>query len=373
MTSDEGLLLDEVVKRVVKIMSEKTQLHVAKNPTGLDDKVKDFETTILRLQHIGKVQVVGIVGLGGVGKTTLAKEFFNRKRSKYDKSYFLSDVRENARISLHSLQSKLLKGLSHSDRQIDDIHQGTEMLRQFLPSSQILLILDDIDHGDQVDALLPDRNVLHKDSLILITSRDKGVLRRSRVKEKSIYMLTGLSEQHSQELFCSYAFCQPYPLLGFKHLVNKFLRACDGLPLSLIVFGALLSGENNESDWEAILYKLEVPKEIKISLKISYDALSKQEQQIFLDIACFFIGKNKNSAITAWDGSGWQGSLGFKNLQLKCLVEVDNENIIHMHDHLRDLGRDLAEDKFLWHLTGNIDDWLHQQSSVSLRSFKLLK
>jgi hypothetical protein len=139
------------------------------------------------------------------------------------------------------------------------------------------------------------------------------------------------------------------------------------------VLGALLSVENNESDWEAILDKLEVPKEVKISLKISYDALSKQEQQIFLDIACFFIGENKSSAITVWDRSGWNGVKGFTNLEGKCLVEVDDKNVIHMHDHLRDLGRDLAEDKFLWHLTGNIDDWLHQQSSVSLRSFKLLK
>jgi len=375
MTSDEGLLLDEVVKRVVELMAEKTQLYVAKNPTGLDDKIENFEATVLAQQHTGEVQVVGIVGLGGVGKTTLAIEFFNRKKSQYNKSYFLSDVRENAKISLLSLQSKLLQGLFGVHQQIDNIPQGTAMVRQFLSSSKIFLILDDIDHVNQVNALLADINVLHKDSLILITSRDEGVLVSSGVKESSMYRLTGLPKQHSQELFCLYAFCQTYPHPGFGDLVNKVLKACDGLPLSLVVFGSLLSGNNDTSYWEAILRRLELPNEIKIKLKISYDELSHEERQIFLDIACFFIGKNKSSAITVWTGSRWEGSLGFKNLQLKCLAKVDDKDVIHMHDHLRDLGREIAETEFprrLWRPTGNINDWLHQQSSVSPQPFKLL-
>lgn len=108
---DEGQMLDEVVEHVVKIMAKKTPLYVAKYPTGLDNKVKGLET-VIRQQQKGKVQVVGIVGLGGVGKTTLALELFNRKRSEYAKSHFLSDVRENAKRPLHllELQRGLLKG-----------------------------------------------------------------------------------------------------------------------------------------------------------------------------------------------------------------------------------------------------------------------
>ena len=77
-------------------------------------------------------------------------------------------------------------------------------------------------------------------------------------------------------------------------------------------------------------------------------------------------------AIRIWEGSGWNGRLRLRNLQDKCLVEVDRENIIKMHDHLRDVGRQIADEEksrgviphHLWRLVENIHD-LWQQYCVS--------
>jgi hypothetical protein len=107
-------------------------------------------------------------------------------------------------------------------------------------------------------------------------------------------------------------------------------------------------------------------------LKISYDGLDEEEKQMFLDIACFFRGEDKDTVIRIWYRSGWEGSLGLWKLLNRCLVEVDSENCLRMHDHLRDLGRDLVEKEppecglRLWRPTDNLFHQLSGQSPVRI-------
>ena len=105
-------------------------------------------------------------------------------------------------------------------------------------------------------------------------------------------------------------------------------------------------------------------------MRISYDSLDEDEKNIFLDIACFLIGENRDTPIRIWNGSGWGGRSGFQTLENRSLVEVGAGNVIHMHDHLRDLGRveaHVLQPLRFW----RVDDLL-QQSSVSSLSFDIL-
>eukprot|EP00253_Pinus_taeda_P024809 PITA_24809 len=395
---DQRELLEKVVESVLRKV-KKPPLNVAKYPTGLDKMVIDFENEVLSLhQQSGrKPQVAGIVGLGGVGKTTLAKELYNGKRSHYKKYFFLADVRENAgKGSLTTLQSTLLKSLIGSSLPIDNKDEGIEMLKKHLSSDPILLVLDDVDTVDQVDELVPDRTCIHSDSLILITSRDKDVLTRSGVENSLIYKLNGLNKEHSLELFCQHAFGRPDPLSNFENLAEEFVNACHGLPLSLKVVGALLHGNNDTFYWHKQLDKLKkiLPRDIQERLRISYDALDAEEKNMFLDIACFFVGEERDTAIRIWNGSGWDGYLGLRNLQNRCLVEVVEEKCwvdnsphipvpytinrtnIHMHDYLRHLGRQIACSMspcrlWPWDESG-FDNLLQQSSEITVRGIQMV-
>jgi len=77
---------------------------------------------------------------------------------------------------------------------------------------------------------------------------------------------------------------------------------------------------------------------------------------MFLDIACVFIGESTDTAIRIWRGSGWRGLLGFQSLLEKQLVEVDSENCINMHDHLKDLGKNIAKETGLRRPLGPLTD-----------------
>ncbi|GLJ36895.1 hypothetical protein SUGI_0745830 [Cryptomeria japonica] len=215
--------------------------------------------------------------MGGVGKTTLSKELFNQKKSNYTRESFLFDVREGcASGKLPSLQSKLLKDIFCEDHNFQSSEEGISCLRDHLErrsSFCFLIVLDGIDHVEQLDALLV-MDILHKfgNNLVIITTRDVEVLVSAGIDIG--YHLKGLDREDGRELFCWHAFNQPFPLSGYEVLVQDFINVCGGLPLSIIVLGRHVFGRAPWY-WQNELEKVKenLPRDIKRRLKISIDTL----------------------------------------------------------------------------------------------------
>ncbi|XP_059065187.1 disease resistance protein Roq1 isoform X2 [Cryptomeria japonica] len=379
-----------LVSAVDKEVQSKKSIHVAKYPVGLNRLVKDFERRCLdqlvedferecRINEGAeeKAQIVGIFGMGGVGKTTLVKELFNRKRSQYTRACFLSDVREayaKSNEKFTCLQMKLLKDLYQKDNlNFYSVEEGTSYIGDCIRRSNqlsFLIVLDDIDHLKQLDALLI-RDMLNNSgkSLVIVTTRDAGVLIEADITVG--YNLKGMATDEAKELFCWHAFGHSSPSSGYEKLVDLFVRVCSGLPLSLQVLGSHVHGRSKEF-WESALEKVNrtLHRDIKVTLKISTDTLDDEEKQIFMDVACFFIGESKEKAIRMWEASRWSARHALQRLKDKCLVEEINDykirkigfsgfrgryedpleasrkemTVLRMHDHLRDLGREMADD-----------------------------
>ncbi|XP_057817417.2 disease resistance protein Roq1 [Cryptomeria japonica] len=373
---------EKIVAAVQKEVQRKTPLHVAQYPVGLNNLVKEFERRCLeelvedfenqcRLKKAkDRAKVVGIFGMGGLGKTTLAKELFNRKSSNYQRASFLFDVREaSERRELPSLQFKLLKDLFDKDLRFRSIEEGTSYLKDSLQKSpaylSFLIVLDDIDHVEQLNALLI-MDILNKlgNSLVIVTTRDIGVLITAGITEG--YRLKGMDKNHGSELFCRHAFDQPNPLSGYEELVKSFVNVCGGIPLSLQVLGRHVRGRSKDY-WRSELVEVRktLPRDVKQRLRISFDALNAAEKQVFMDIACFFGGREQSIAERVWEGSGWNAQHALETLRDKCLIEETNIDL-RMHDHLRDLGREMALELSPPHRLWHPDDL----KRLELRSFK---
>lgn len=117
------------------------------------------------------------------------------------------------------------------------------------------------------------------------------------------------------------------------------------MSLALEVIGGLLVDKKNlpidEKYWQDAIFALRKNRKIITKIQISYEGLLDNEVKLmFLDIACFMLGEHKESAMEIWESSSAYGlaSWSLNRLIDKCLVKVDSEGQLSMHDLIQDMG-----------------------------------
>ncbi|KAL3730499.1 hypothetical protein ACJRO7_027501 [Eucalyptus globulus] len=287
--------------------------------------------------------------MGGIGKTTLAKIIFNQICPRFGKDCsFLDDIREMTKTKgLVERQKKLLSDISYSGRahKIDNADEGIRAIRKTIRNKKVLIVLDDVDEGNQIKKLIRVKS-LCPGSRILITTRDKSVLKVRGFKYEILsYEMEGLSEENALQLFSRHAFNDNSPPTNYYTLSKGIVSIASGLPLALEAIGSLLFGLQERTIWEEMLEKLrETPNgDVLGKLKISYDALETDQQQIFLDIACFCVGQMKIDPHYMWKDCGFKAEYAIHVLVNRCMIKVLDNNNFWMHDQFRDLGRAIAK------------------------------
>ncbi|XVE78618.1 hypothetical protein DITRI_Ditri13aG0160700 [Diplodiscus trichospermus] len=289
------------------------------------------------------VRIVGITGMGGIGKTTLAEAIYNEVSGQFENHCFLPNVREESeKFGIICLRNKLLSQLL--DEEIIFIGTpriGSAFTKNRLRRKRVLVVLDDVSDLDQLESLTVSYDYFGAGSRIIVTSRDKQVLRHG---VDAIYEVQELNSNVSLQLFCKYAFKQPHPDVHFRHLSGRVLKYAKGIPIALKVLGAAFY-QKCVDYWESALNKVKEYPEPKIHnlLKISFDGLSDVEKNIFLDIACFFklydrdhVTKILNSCCDC------AAYCGISNIADKCLLNIREDNILWMHDLLQEMGQNIV-------------------------------
>ncbi|KAJ6885479.1 TMV resistance protein N-like [Populus alba x Populus x berolinensis] len=338
LTSYEAQFVQSIVENVSKHLDPKI-FHVPLHFIGRDALVQDINSWLQDGSHGAAIAL--LYGIGGVGKTAIAKSVFNQNFYKFEGKSFLSNFRSKHIVCLQrQLLSDILK---KTVDEINDEDEGILKIKDVLCCRRTLIVLDDVDKRDQFNKIIGMQNWLRKGSKIIVTTRNKGLFSVNDI-EWVRCKVEPLDIEKSFELFSWNAFGQADPVDGFVEDSWRIVRHCNGLPLALRVIGSSLSGKGREI-WESALQQLEVIPNFEVQkvLRISYDFLDGDSlKNLFLDIACFFNGMDVDDAVRILDGLDKGARFGIDNLIDICLVEINIDQRLWMHQLVRDMGREIA-------------------------------
>nr|XP_023891567.1 TMV resistance protein N-like [Quercus suber] len=301
----------EFIKIIIEEISSIIPIHM-KLPelVGVNYRV-DAIKLLLDMESNG-VFMVGIHGLGGVGKTTISMAVYNRIVDRFEGSCFLENVTEKSKTAagIIQLQETLLSKILGSIVKVNSVCEGITMIQKRLCNKKVLLILDDVDQSKEIENLLGYCNWLASGSRVIITTRDKQVLAiLGRDAQIKIYEVPKLNPCEACDLFNMHAFGKNKPEQEYSNLAEHIISSADGLPLALKIMGSDLYGKSID-EWSCA---------------------SKR-------------GFNKDIVVYILDTCKLYPNSGIRKLIDKCLITVDM-GILCMHDLLQQLGRKIVQEE----------------------------
>ncbi|KAJ0717456.1 putative virus X resistance protein-like, coiled-coil [Helianthus annuus] len=316
--------------------------------------------------------VVPIVGMGGVGKTTLARLLYND--TKVQGHFQLKGwVCVSDDFDILKISNSIFQSMTRENKKYDDLEQVQNALREQLKGKRFLVVLDDVwtESYDLWENLVRPLNSGAPGSRVIMTTRKDKLLKT--IGFNHLDLLKSLSSEDALSLFALHALgvdtFDPYPNLREKG--EAIVKKCGTLPLALKAIGRLLRTKTTPEKWDDVLssqiwdskYVGDLPEDWKVifpALTLSYHDLSANLKRLFAYCSLFpkdFLF-NKEELVLLWMGEGFlsqsnatKSQEDFGNEDFEALLSrsffqhaPNDESLYVMHDLMNDLATYVAED-----------------------------
>ncbi|XP_010434403.1 PREDICTED: probable WRKY transcription factor 19 isoform X2 [Camelina sativa] len=288
-------------------------------------------------QH-SEADIVGLWGMPGIGKTSIAREIFGILAPQYDMCYFLQDFylmcqKKGLRQMRDDFFSKVF---GEEKLSISACDIKPSFMKDLFQNQKILLVLDDVSDARDAEAVVGGFGWFSHGHRIILTSRRKQVLVQCKVTKT--YEIQTLCE------FESFRLCKQY-VNEESAVISELVSCSSGIPLAIKVLGFSVS-KQHINDMKSHLESLRrnPPTEIQEAFQRSFDGLDENEKNIFLDLACFFRGEDKDHVVQLLDACGFLTYLGICDLIDESLISL-LDNKIEIPIPFQDIGRFIVHEE----------------------------
>ncbi|KAM3691144.1 hypothetical protein ACJW31_09G173300 [Castanea mollissima] len=296
----------------------------SQNVIGRDDDKKKIINLLMQHDVDRNVSVIPIVGIGGLGKTTIAKLVYNDEQVvRHFQLKMWVCVSED--FDVKRLITEILKSAVGIDENLS-IDQLQMRLREHIKDKKFLLVLDDVSNEDHIKWIELKNLLLGgcNGSKIIVTTRNSSVATIMSTAES--YNLDGLSQKDCLSLFVNLAFKEgeeeQYPNL--LEIGKEIVKKCRGIPLAVNTLACLLYSKVDENTWisirdNEICHLNQKESGILPALKLSYNQLPFHLKPCFAYCSIFpkdFVFNNL-LLIQFWMAHGIIQSSKDENLELE--------------------------------------------------------